>query len=344
VGGIDAALADLLITHGINLLRLTAGYQNSVLELLEQMERELVEKLTRPKPLTDISRQRLLDLLAECRSLIAQTYIEAKKVVNGGEIATLEAQHTQRAFSLVVADRLTVGIPSNLKTLAGDVLIQGAPSSEWWSRQGADTAFRFSNAVRQGVAQGETNAQIVARVRGTRTAPGIMEASRRNAEALVRTSVQTVANVSRLEVFKGNGDVLDGVRQLSTLDGRTSDTCIAYSGGTWDLEEKPIPPTRLPFNGGPPRHWNCRSVLTPMVKPIPGFEMPVGTRAAAGGPVRGDISFSEWLESKSKQFQDDLLGDGKADLWRSGKITLTQLLDQRGRPLTLAQLRDRYAS
>jgi hypothetical protein len=340
MGNADAALADLLITHGINLLRLAAGYQRDVLGLLRALELDLIRKITATE-LTTISRQRLLDLLAETRSMIARTYVEARKAVDSQAIAVAEAKHTQRAFS--VATQLTIGIPSNaaLRALVSDVLIQGAPSSEWWSRQGADTAFRFSNAVRMGITQGETNAQIVQRIRGTRTAPGIMEVSRRNAEALVRTSVQTVAGVSRLEVFKDNADVIEGVRQLSTLDGRTSDTCIAYSGGEWELDGSPIPPTKLPFNSGPPRHWNCRSVLTPIVKPLVGFNP---SRASQDGPVRGDITFADWLNSKGKGFQDDLLGPGRADLWRDGKITLQQLLDQRGRPLTLDQLRQRYDS
>jgi hypothetical protein len=37
-----------------------------------------------------------------------------------------------------------------------------------------------------------------------------------------------------------------------------------------------------------------------------------------------------------------MLGKGRAELWRDGKITLQQLLDQRGNPLTLQQLRQRY--
>jgi hypothetical protein len=51
------------------------------------------------------------------------------------------------------------------------VLIQGAPSAEWWSRQSLDTSFKFSNAVRQGLAQSETNQQIIARIIGKRGCP-----------------------------------------------------------------------------------------------------------------------------------------------------------------------------
>jgi SPP1 gp7 family putative phage head morphogenesis protein len=339
VGAADAALADLLITHGINLLRLSAGYQRDVLVLLRALEVDLIRKLVGGPVLTEIGRQRLLDILAETRSAIAQSYVLARRAVDLDAIATTEVAHTQRAFEVGV--QLTVGLPSQatMKVLVSGLLIHGAPSAEWWSRQGQDTAFRFSGAVRLGVAQGETNAQIVQRIRGTRTQPGVMEVSRRNAEALVRSSVQTAANAARLQTFRENENVIDGLMQLSTLDGRTSDVCVAYSGAEWDLAGKPINGTTLPFNGGPPRHWNCRSVLTPIVNLGIDFKP---TRASAGGPVRGDMTFADWLAGKSKTFQDDLLGPGKAELFRDGKITLQQLLDQRGRPLTLEQLREKY--
>lgn len=338
--GANEAIADAIIRQAVDLLRLEAGYNRAILRLLRQMEAELVGKLT-GRELTEFSRQRLLDLLADARAMIARTYIAIRDEVDLESLATVQARAVAGSLSVITS---TAAVPSvaTLKALVSDLLVQGAPSAEWWSRQAGDTQFRFSNAIRQGVAQGETNAQIVARIRrGAGTEAAIVETSRRNAEALVRTSVQTVANAARLEVFRENEDVLEGVRQISTLDSRTSDVCIAYSGAEWDFEGTPINGTKLPFNGGPPRHWSCRSVLTPVVKPIPGLDFRP-SRASADGQVRGDISFADWLSGKSRAFQDELLGPGRAQLWRDGTITLQQLLDQRGRPLTLEQLRDRY--
>lgn len=347
MGAAELAIAELILEHQIRMLRVSAGYEREALLILLQMERELSEKLIGSRPLTNWSRDRLTNLLNETRSRIAEYYIEIRKSTSLGAIAKTEATFVASRMQSVIGTALTVAVPTNavLNTLVGDLLIQGAPSAEWWRRQGQDTAFRFANAVRQGVAQGETNAQIVQRVRGTSTQPGIMEVSKRNAEALVRSSVQTAANVSRLATYRENDDVILGVRQLSTLDSRTTDICIAYSGAQWDLDGNPIRGTKLPFNGGPPRHWNCRSVLVPIVKPIPGMpEFLGGSRASEDGPVAADISFSDWLGGKSKAYQDDLLGKGKAELWRKGKITLPQLLDQRGRPLTLEQLIDKYGN
>jgi len=344
VGGVDAFIADALIAHSINLIRLQGGFIKAVQVILDDLEADLVKKLTDGRELTSFGRQRLLDLLAETRSMIASAHIDARAAVDIDGLAQVEAQFTRTTVAAAIADKLTVGLPNAavMRALASEVLIQGAPSADWWARQAGDTAFRFAGAIRTGVAQGETNAQIVARVRGKADMPGVIEVSRRNAEALVRSSVQTVANTARLEVFKANADVINGVRQLSTLDGRTTDICVAYSGGQWDLEGKPLPGTKLPFNGGPPRHWNCRSVLSPIVAPIKGLDFGPTTRASMDGPVSADLSFADWLQKKPAAFADDLLGKGRAQLWRDKKITLAQLLDQRGRPLTLAELQEKY--
>jgi hypothetical protein len=56
------------------------------------------------------------------------------------------------------------------------------------------------------------------------------------------------------------------------------------------------------------------------------------------GQVPEDITFKDFLEKKSKAFQDEVLGKGKAQLWREGKITLQQLLDQSGNPIPLKEL------
>jgi hypothetical protein len=61
-------------------------------------------------------------------------------------------------------------------------------------------------------------------------------------------------------------------------------------------------------------------------------------RASLSGPVSGKTTFEAWLKKRSVAEQNTVLGVGKAKLWRSGKIGFSDLVDQRGNPLTLAQL------
>lgn len=202
---------------------------------------------------------------------------------------------------------------------------------------------------------GESITQAITRIRGGIIdgipVQGIIDVSKRQAGALASTGINAVQNNARLATFQENQDVIKGAQQVSTLDNKTSDVCIAYSGKAWKidtLEPIDLGDGILPFNGGPPRHFNCRSTLVPVLKSfeemgIPLDEIPPGTRASMDGQVPGDTTFNKFLSGKSKAFQDTLLGPARAKLWRGNKITLTQLVDMRGNPLTITQLEAKVA-
>lgn len=344
---------DDIIERSIDIFRFAAGQRADVLRILKRMEEDLIELLMHSgKPLTAISRADKARLLRLAQAAISQYYGQASDAVGAdlGELGRVEAAATvatlERAFQGAIAPSLPP--ETFFKRLVDETLIQGAPSAEWWERQEADIAFRFRSEVAQGLAQAETNAQIIARVRGQ-----VMNAARNHVAALVQTSVQTVANVARMETFEENDDVIKGYKQLSTLDGHTSVTCVSYSGATWDKDKKPTGETRLPFvspggsASGTPRHFNCRSLITPITKTFRelGLDIPEfkeTTRSSVDGQVGAATTFDGFLKRKGAAFTDDLLGPGRAELWRQKKLTLAQLLDQSGRPLTLAQLRAKY--
>ena len=234
-------------------------------------------------------------------------------------------------------------------SLTDEVIIYGAPSSDWWRGQSQQLALRFGQQVRQGLSNSETNQQIINRIVGKGGEPGIMEAARHNAAALVQTSVQAVANDARRNTFQANSDVISGIQQVSTLDSHTSLVCISYSGEKWDLDYKPLGPKKLPYNNGCPRHFNCRSVEVPITKSFKELGLKLKdpaftTRASDEGQIEADISFDKFLKRKGKAYQDGMLGKGRADLWRKGKITLKDLVDANGRPLTLAELQAAIAA
>lgn len=245
---------------------------------------------------------------------------------------------TKGAVSVVEKGPLRVLDEAAVRRIVNEALIEGAPSSAWWGRQSQDLAFKFSNIARRGVAEGLTVQQMRGEV------VDLMSVGRRSADALIRSSVLSASNAVREATYEANRDALRGYRFVATLDSRTSLICAAYSGAAWDMDGKPLRGTKLPFRR-PPLHWNCRSVLVALTKPLPGMpEFEPSTRAAAGGPVSASITFAQWLDTKPQAYQDGLLGKGRARLWRDGKMSLQQLLDARGNPLTLEQLLDRFGS
>jgi SPP1 gp7 family putative phage head morphogenesis protein len=334
------------IERSIDLLRFEAGMRRRVIALLTDMVDDIARQIARGE-LTSYRAESLRRLLTSIKETVGQAYTATLDAVMD-DLVGMAVSEARATRSLVGID---VNVPPEpvMRTLVTKALIQGAPSAEWWGRQSGDTVFRFMSAIRQGVAQGESNSQILKRLRGDRPRGdyGEFGVIRRNAEALVRSSVQTVANKARIQTMLMNDDVIKGMRQVSTLDSRTTDICIAYDGQEWDLDGTPINGSTLPFNGGPPRHWNCRSTLVPITKTYKelGIDAPEWTkgraRSSEGGPVAASTSFASWLKTKPLDYQSKLLGKGKARLWREGKITLQQLLDQSGRPLTLAELEAR---
>jgi SPP1 gp7 family putative phage head morphogenesis protein len=346
-------MVDLLMERAVDLLRLEAGTRDKVLVLLDALEQDIAATITNIDPLgparVAYQRQRLEKLQTAVTASIRATYrtsdvLLAKEI---RDVADVESTWTGNAINAAThAEFVDAGLSRTmLDALVSDVLIAGAPTSEWWSRQAGGLADRFADEMRRGVALGETNGQLIDRVRGTNTTRGLMDIARSSAERLVRSSVQTVANTARNATYDANSDLIAAVQWHATLDTRTTEMCMARDGHQYD------PKTHEPLDDAPPwlegpgaLHWGCRSTSIPILKSwrdlgIDEDEVPQTTRASMDGQVPADLSFEGWLKKQSVARQDDALGAGKAQLWRSGKIGFRDLLDQSGRPLTTEQLR-----
>jgi SPP1 gp7 family putative phage head morphogenesis protein len=354
----NETLVDLYIERAIDLLRLEAGTRNKVLAILADLEGELVAALAKVDP-TGVTqaaaqRKRLTKLLEAVQAAIRAGYRDASKLMAAEirEIIDQEAVWTGHAINTSIDFEFVTGglTRKGLENLASDVLIQGAASSDWWSRQAQGLQNRFADEMRKGIALGETNADLIARVRGKPGQPGIMDASEAAAERLVRSSVQAAANVGREAMYAENDDIIASLQWHATLDTRTSTWCITRDGHHYSTDD-----AHKPKDGGPPWlqgpgkiHWNCRSTSIPVLKTwrdlgIDMDEIPQTTRASMDGQVPAKQSFEEWLRKQPQGRQDTVLGATVADLWRRGKLNFRDLLDQSGRPLTTEQLRAKAA-
>lgn len=347
-------IADAYRARAITLVRFDAGLRAKVLKLLSGMDKELLS-LLRQAEIGDLLRaqkQRLDGLLTEVERLVASTYAATSSALltDLSDFARLEAKWVLKAFEQGLGTPLLTKAltQTQIATIADDTLIQGAPTAEWWKRSGQNTVQRFSDAIRQGMVAGETNAELVRRVRGTaalKFKDGVMQTTRRGAEALVRSSVQAVANEARVRFYAANDDLVKGTEYYATLDGRTTQQCAALDGYRWDLQGNPAPGQGKAITyQQPPLHLGCRSTLIPWLKSFSeigfeGIDLPPITRASLDGPqVLDDEGFEGWLKKKPAEFQADLIGVGKAKLFREGRIGLRDLVDQSGRPLTLAEV------
>lgn len=352
MSALDAALAAIMIAHAIDISRLSAHEQIKVLDLLKKLEADLA-KLLAVNVLSEMGKRSTNAVLREVTALIQETYTEAALTTQAMAygLAPVSAEITEQAMEQVLNISLGPGSkPSEafLEALAKDLLVQGSPMADWFAKQAGDIQFRLAAELRKGMLAGETNQQIIARIVGKNGEPGVMDIARRNAAALVQTVTQTVANAARLETFRKNADITNGVRWLATLDSHTCQSCAPRDLLWWDLDGKPMDGNTLPFEA-PPLHTNCRCVLVSVLKPMSEIshgalpDIPNnGSRASTNGPVPATMKFEDWFRSRTPEQQDEQFGPARAALYRSGKVTLRDMMDMSGHPLSLDQLKAKY--
>jgi SPP1 gp7 family putative phage head morphogenesis protein len=332
---ITTQLARLSLKATIDLNRYEANARRTTLAEFKKLELELVA-LINVAPTV-----RLNSLLRQVRETVEKYTgpIAAIRAADDLTIAELEAIATINGINGVVgASVASARITDNfLSSVMDHSLVQGAPSSEWWARQSVSIQRRFMDIVRPGLLQGTSTNKMTA---DFRDAMGI---ERKHSEALVRTSVQQVANMARMRVYEDNADIMKGYQTLITFDTRTSPLCRGRSGFAWDLEGKPLN-NDLPFPGAPPWHMNCRTVLVGIMKSWEELsgkkqeEIPPGTRSSMDGQVSAELTYDDFFGGLTEFEQAKVLGPTKLRLYKKNKLKFSDMVDQSGNELTIIQL------
>jgi len=254
-----------------------------------------------------------------------------------------------QTYSLTAAQGATITLPN------------GQVVSKAFRGIATSQAEQFSQVVRNGLLTGETTPSIAKRLIGSlqfgeeaKTVGQIAAAGGQLTQvadnqiiALVRTSINQVANAASQQVYEGNQDITKKYRYIATLDTRTSAICRALDGREFEYGKGPMPP----------QHFNCRSTTVPVIdyKALDIPPPPEGKRASMDGQVPGNITYGEWLKKKMPgeteadviRRQQEALGS-KAPYFRrlANKYgptdAMAKLVRDDGSELTLAQLRSRY--
>ena len=372
----NALLNDRTLSHAVTLERLKAGEVASIRRLLLRLERDLLNNLQRAN-LTAFRRDRYERLLETTRQTIRRHYrtIRDTHAAKMTDLAGLETAWAVRSLNNTLSDPIgtyinffAVGVsPQQLRAIVGNALIDKSPAATWWAKQAADLRGRFGRVVKSGLLRGIGTPEIVRQVRQE-----VLEVSRSQATALVRSSISAVAHEARLATYKEHSNVVASLRWSTTLDSRTSLICATRSNLRYSLEGEPIGHT-LPWLGGPGKaHFMCRSQAVSNLRSwseMAGRPITDGDdetldmffqrrlreagwseeriaraqrnmRSSIDGAVPVDTPFEDFLRGRSVEEQNRQLGVGKADLFRRGVVTnLSSLLDFSGNPLTLRQLR-----
>lgn len=334
------ALSDDLVSaqlrHAVYVERYKARIVREILSLVADVEDSISATISR-EDLESLSQRQLDELLSGLRRTISDGYEPVTEFLERELEAFAEYEGAFQAKMLndTVPVDISFASPAPAQIYAAAVArpFQGLLLREWYQGLPDGQFRRVRAAIRMGYVDGKTTGEIVREIIGTRKRPGIIEQSRRGAEAAVRTAIAHTANVAAEETWKANREVLKGLEWVSTLDGRTSAICRAYDGRVFPLDDGPRPPA----------HVNCRSRMSPLVKSAKQLglkDIPKTTRASMNGQVSGDLNYDAWLRTQPRDFQDEVLGKKKAQLFRSG-LKVDRFIDASGQEYTLAELKDR---
>jgi SPP1 gp7 family putative phage head morphogenesis protein len=246
-------LTAISVRNQILLERLKSGEYKKFAPFLRRIERDVRNRIGDEGD-TIATKKRLNVLLTDVQRIQKEIYDEYIAQLNGdlGSIAVSQSEFEANSYNKVVAnynatvpaaEQVLASVrlnPLQIKDYAGDPLIE--PYMRDWSRK--ETA-RVTSAIQQGFYQGQTNAEIVRSIRGTKALnyrDGVLDISNRSAFTIVRTSVQHAASQARQATMKANSDLIKGYKWVSTLDSRTSDQCASLDGRRFDIGEGPLPP------------------------------------------------------------------------------------------------------
>jgi len=336
---------DATVRHQVFLERLKTGQAQDITPYLKAIDKAIRLKLSKGE-LTGYGRARLVALLDGIGKMIDGELLKFSKqlTLDLKDLAISESIFEAKSLTNAVSNpafESIVPAPSTVRAtiVAAPLSVRGAqggkllkPFLKDWSKTQKDTLL---GVIRQGVFEGQTNAQIVKAVRGTAPAKfndGKLAVVNRQTNALVRTAVQHVSSVARQTVYAANSDLVKKYQWISTLDNRTSDICQALSGRTWKIGEGPLPPA----------HISCRSSTVPVLDERFSFLKEGATQSGQFGPVDADETYFSWLKKQPAAFQNEAIGPSYAKLLRNGGLSAERFgqlrLSKNFKPLTLAEM------
>jgi SPP1 gp7 family putative phage head morphogenesis protein len=335
--GILAQLKDSLATWAGDATELTATELQGLAELQSEF---VTDQLRRVLPAGSRDAVRTVEISPQFAQSVVTTDPTQLNVVALSDDLFAAVQGAPATFSLTAAKGATITLPN------GEVLTKA------FRGVAVDQAERFSQVVRNGLLTGETTPSIAKRLIGNlqfgeeaKTVRQLVAAGGQatavadnQVMALVRTSINQVANSASQQVYEANQDITKKYRYVATLDSRTSSICAALDGREFEYGKGPMPP----------QHFNCRSTTVPIIDPDILPPSTIAKRASADGPVPINTSYGQWLKDQPLKTQQDVLGPSKVPYFNrlvekyGARDAMAKLVRDDGSELTLDQLRKRY--
>jgi len=324
-------------------------------------------------PAESFTVRRLEGLLSGIRDLNAEVYQQAEEALSAElqKFVEYEADYLAQLFNAVVPAEIlaqtpvaevkserafaaVLALPFLGKILKGFTDDDGKYVPSVFEELEASRITRLRDAIRDGYVANQTVAEILQGLRGTKSAgysDGVMDTDRRHAETVVRAAVGHAAAVTRNQFQEQNEPLIKALVWRSVLDNKTSEGCRLRDSKQYTADGKYRPiGHKIPWLAGPGAlHWGCRAVSVPVLRAAADLDgidvesLSPSTRASMDGQVPAEITYGDWLRRQSAKRQDDILGPTRGKLFREGGLDLDRFYNEKGKYLTLEELRQRDA-
>lgn len=357
---IEKNMLDALIQHQVYSFRASTKVVNELQDefikssnSISSRLRDLLDELTDAEKTALIGGKYTTDSLKEIKSLFDELYSSIAVSLPETFLlsATALAVYESGYISKLYGEALELNGDKITKSAIKKPITGGQLFDDVWRNLAESTRKKALYAVREGLTNGLTTAEIVQEIKGKRVRQpsgtysyvgGIVDQTKREIDTSVRTIRSHVANTAMIETFDALG--FDYLKFVSVLDGRTSKGCAVLDSTVWKKGDPKII--------YPPRHFNCRSILIGVDKdgrmdgnrPFvmddrPVRNIPKGEREGVIGQLDANTSFPKFFENADATFQKEWLGETRYKLYREGNFPLSKFVDPLKREYTIAELK-----
>lgn len=314
------------VEHALRLIRVANGLNASSTADLRTMARR-IKKAMGDADFGGYSKKELAALLKQIEGIVNGTYgsIAARKTAAVRQLMPIEAKFAARAsaFPNVASEALVARTASNF-TLMGRTI------EETFATQASRLMDRMTAEIRMAAEAGQSGKEVIERVLGTGKdlRNGVIDDAVRKVRGVGDATVHSAADAGRRATMAANG--VNALMWHAILDPKVCIECAERAGKLWDMDGNPLGHD-IPY-ASPALHPWCRCILLPQ-------------KFKDGPPEDGGAQmdkFDDWLETLTVEQQNDLLGAGRAELWRNDVITTSDLINQNGQVMTLRELRDEF--
>ena len=355
------ALIDALSQHQAYLYRASTQSVNELTDQLNKLSNAQLLRLSELlEDLTESERKALQGLNFSSKGKASRNIEEVKTILNEWFKSIdqdLSSEFEKSAVSLAVYEASYTSnlIANSVAVVSGEKIYKTIKKTPYAGGQLVDYLFKdiasslrkkVEYVIRDGISQGQTNQQIVQRIKGKKSLDykdGILKTTEYEIERQVRTARSHISTATYIDTYRALG--YEYVKVVATLDGRTCKYCASIDGDVYPIDD----PTRPRF----PVHPNNRTTYVGCDKDgnIAGQrpfvmderkvkDIPKEERKHLIGQMDANTSFKEFFEQSDEFFQRTWLGKSKYELYKKGEYSIDKFADPLNkRGYTLAELK-----